>query len=104
MPGHGLAGIVLLLPALPPHFSSTHILLPAFLSLLACMPQPCHTSNNPTSHPCLALQVPLLRTVYRRTAFQKSSDNVVRISMDTHLQMIRELGAARTPGDWCRWV
>jgi hypothetical protein len=50
------------------------------------------------------LQVPLLRTVYRRTAFQKSSDNIVRISLDTDLHMIRELGAPSVAGDWCRWV
>jgi len=50
----------------------------------------------------LFLQEPLLRTVYRRTAFQKSTDNIVRISLDADMQIIGELGAPRAPGDWCR--
>ncbi|KAL4433860.1 hypothetical protein ABPG75_000301 [Micractinium tetrahymenae] len=47
-------------------------------------------------------QVPLMRTVYRRTAFQEASNNLVRISLDTQLHMVREHGAPRAPGDWCR--
>ena len=50
----------------------------------------------------LFLQEPLLRTVYRRTAFQKSTDNIVRISLDADMQIIGELGAPRAHGDWCR--
>ena len=45
-------------------------------------------------------QVPLMRTSYCRTAFQKSSENIVRISLDTKLCMIKE-----HPKDgpyWCR--
>eukprot|EP00890_Picochlorum_soloecismus_P002733 jgi/Picsp_1/3460/NSC_06298-R1_vacuolar transporter chaperone 4 len=45
-------------------------------------------------------QVPLMRTSYSRTAFQKSSENIVRISLDTKLCMIKEY-----PKDgpyWCR--
>lgn len=45
---------------------------------------------------------PLLRTCYRRTAFQESSNNLVRVSLDTNLHMVSELGAPRAPGDWCR--
>lgn len=47
-------------------------------------------------------QVPLMRTVYRRTAFQEASNNLVRISLDTQLHMVREHGAPAVPGDWCR--
>ncbi|GLI63728.1 hypothetical protein VaNZ11_006791, partial [Volvox africanus] len=47
-------------------------------------------------------QEPHLRTEYRRTAFQLSSTNAVRISLDTQLAMTRELGAPRAPGGWCR--
>ena len=31
-----------------------------------------------------------LRTIYRRTAFQRDDSNAVRISLDTSLQMFRE--------------
>ena len=34
--------------------------------------------------------VPQLRTIYRRTAFQRDDSNAVRISLDTSLQMFRE--------------
>ncbi|KXZ43931.1 hypothetical protein GPECTOR_77g28 [Gonium pectorale] len=47
-------------------------------------------------------QEPYLRTEYRRSAFQLSHTNAVRISIDTHLVMTREAGAPRGPGDWCR--
>lgn len=47
-------------------------------------------------------KAPLIRTCYRRTAFQESSNNLVRISIDTELCMANELGAPRAPGDWCR--
>jgi SPX domain protein involved in polyphosphate accumulation len=47
-------------------------------------------------------QSPILRTCYRRTAFQESSNNLVRISLDADLFMVREAGAPRLPGDWCR--
>jgi len=35
---------------------------------------------------------PLVRTVYRRTAFQRSSTNVVRISLDTEVKFLDETG------------
>lgn len=47
-------------------------------------------------------QEPLLRTSYRRTAFQLSSNNIVRLSLDVDLSMVRESGAPKLPGDWCR--
>ena len=37
------------------------------------------------------MQIPFLRTSYRRTAFQLSTDNIVRISLDTNLLMAREV-------------
>lgn len=43
-----------------------------------------------------------MRTEYRRVAFQESSSNEVRMSLDTHLRMIREKGAPRANGEWCR--
>ena len=54
------------------------------------------------------LQAPLLRTCYRRTAFQQASNNLVRISLDNHLEMVTEAGGPagagvpRAPEDWCR--
>ncbi|GMH45835.1 hypothetical protein BSKO_13798 [Bryopsis sp. KO-2023] len=45
---------------------------------------------------------PNLRTEYRRIAFQESSSNEVRMSLDTHLRMIREKNAPRAKGEWCR--
>ncbi|KDD72374.1 VTC domain-containing protein, partial [Helicosporidium sp. ATCC 50920] len=47
---------------------------------------------------------PLLRTVYRRTAFQEPTTAAVRLSMDVDLHMVREVGAAKRPGDWARDV
>jgi SPX domain protein involved in polyphosphate accumulation/uncharacterized membrane protein YidH (DUF202 family) len=56
-------------------------------------------------------QQPIIRTCYTRTAFQMSSNNQVRISLDVDLHMIREAhsggggnGGAipKLPGDWCR--
>lgn len=56
-------------------------------------------------------QQPIIRTCYTRTAFQMSSNNQVRISLDVDLHMIREFhsdegngGGAiqKLPGDWCR--
>ena len=49
------------------------------------------------------VQAPVLRTLCNRAAFQESSNNEVRISLDSQLHMIRE-GAAcpKQPGDWCR--
>ncbi|PNH00668.1 Vacuolar transporter chaperone 4 [Tetrabaena socialis] len=47
-------------------------------------------------------QEPYLRTEYRRSAFQLSHTNAVRISLDTQLAMSREAGAPRAPGGWCR--
>lgn len=44
---------------------------------------------------------PLMRTEYRRVAFQESSSNEVRISLDSQVRMIREKGAPRG-GGWCR--
>lgn len=48
------------------------------------------------------MQKPLLQTSYRRTAFQLSTDNIVRVSLDTDLMMTRDTPNCRTPGDWCR--
>lgn len=48
------------------------------------------------------LQIAVLRTVCNRTAFQESTSDFVRISLDDELQMIGELCASRAPGDWCR--
>ncbi|KAG2494139.1 hypothetical protein HYH03_007777 [Edaphochlamys debaryana] len=47
-------------------------------------------------------QEPHLRTVYTRSAFQRETTNDVRISLDTDLVFLRELGAPRAPGGWCR--
>lgn len=55
-------------------------------------------------------QQPIIRTCYTRTAFQMSSNNQVRISLDVDLHMIKEahsgggnVGAIpKLPGDWCR--
>ncbi|KAL0024932.1 hypothetical protein WJX77_004294 [Trebouxia sp. C0004] len=47
-------------------------------------------------------QAPVLRTLCNRAAFQASSNNEVRISLDSQLHMIRESGASpKQPGDWC---
>jgi uncharacterized membrane protein YidH (DUF202 family) len=40
---------------------------------------------------------PLVRTVYRRTAFQRSSTNAVRISLDTEVQFLDEKGTKEEP-------
>ena len=49
------------------------------------------------------VQVPVLRTLCHRAAFQESSSNEVRISLDSQLHMIREGPTApKQPGDWCR--
>lgn len=46
---------------------------------------------------------PALRTVYFRTAFQLSSSNAVRVSLDTQLRMVDERDAPRSsPDAWCR--
>lgn len=47
-------------------------------------------------------QRPMIRTCYKRAAFQLSSSNAVRISLDTDLRMVNEKGANVTEGDWCR--
>lgn len=46
-------------------------------------------------------QVPLMRTSYQRTAFQNSTENTVRISLDTNLCMTKEYGYGTTHS-WCR--
>ena len=43
---------------------------------------------------------PLLRTTYSRTAFQESTNNLVRISLDKNLLMLKEY--KRQGLDWCR--
>ncbi|KAL0043917.1 hypothetical protein WJX82_004729 [Trebouxia sp. C0006] len=49
------------------------------------------------------MQAPVLRTLCNRAAFQESSNNEVRISLDSQLHMIRESSASpKQPGDWCR--
>ena len=51
----------------------------------------------------LFVQAPVLRTLCNRAAFQESSTNEVRISLDSQLHMIREGAASpKQPGDWCR--
>ena len=45
---------------------------------------------------------PALRTVYFRTAFQLSSSNAVRVSLDTQLRMVDERDAPHPPTAWCR--
>lgn len=45
-------------------------------------------------------QMPLMRTSYSRTAFQRSTDNIVRISLDTNLSMTKEF--PNTGPYWCR--
>uniref|UniRef100_A0A7S3UB82 SPX domain-containing protein n=1 Tax=Picocystis salinarum TaxID=88271 RepID=A0A7S3UB82_9CHLO len=47
-------------------------------------------------------QRPMIRTCYKRTAFQLSTSNAVRISLDTDLRMVNEKGTCVTEGDWCR--
>jgi SPX domain protein involved in polyphosphate accumulation/uncharacterized membrane protein YidH (DUF202 family) len=47
-------------------------------------------------------QVPMVRTQYMRSAFQEATSNAVRISIDADLKMIKEQGAPRKQGDWCR--
>lgn len=46
-------------------------------------------------------QEPLMRTSYQRTAFQNSTENLVRISLDTNLCMTKEYGYG-TNHSWCR--
>ena len=45
---------------------------------------------------------PALRTVYFRTAFQLSSSNAVRVSLDTQLRMVDERDVPHPPAAWCR--
>ncbi|CAD7700341.1 unnamed protein product [Ostreobium quekettii] len=47
---------------------------------------------------------PNVRTEYVRVAFQESSSNEVRISLDSHVRMIREKGVPRGPTGWHRDV
>mmetsp|Transcript_7187 Transcript_7187/g.19311 ORF Transcript_7187/g.19311 Transcript_7187/m.19311 type:complete len:1011 (-) Transcript_7187:121-3153(-) len=44
-----------------------------------------------------------VRTVYKRTAFQRTDSNAVRISIDTELSFVNEMGADEA-GRWCRRV
>lgn len=46
-------------------------------------------------------QEPLMRTSYQRTAFQNSTENTVRISLDTDLRMSKEYPTANSV-HWCR--
>jgi SPX domain protein involved in polyphosphate accumulation/uncharacterized membrane protein YidH (DUF202 family) len=50
---------------------------------------------------CEEQQQTLMRTSYSRTAFQNSTENTVRISMDTNLCMTKEFGY-QTDQAWCR--
>lgn len=45
---------------------------------------------------------PIDRTEYHRVAFQESTTNEVRISLDTHLRMVREKDAITGSSGWCR--
>eukprot|EP01024_Parvocaulis_polyphysoides_P009222 TRINITY_DN12837_c0_g2_i3.p2 TRINITY_DN12837_c0_g2~~TRINITY_DN12837_c0_g2_i3.p2 ORF type:complete len:378 (+),score=48.56 TRINITY_DN12837_c0_g2_i3:1259-2392(+) len=44
----------------------------------------------------------MIRTQYNRTAFQHPTDNLVRVSLDCDVQMIKELNSPKLAGDWCR--
>lgn len=48
------------------------------------------------------MQKAVLRTVCKRTAFQETTNDLVRISLDSELHMVNELNAPRVSGDWCR--
>lgn len=60
------------------------------------------SSSSTVSLDFIVVQIPVLRTVCDRTAFQEQSTDLIRISLDTHLHMIPEMDAPRSPGDWCR--
>jgi len=47
---------------------------------------------------------PSIRTEYVRVAFQESTNNEVRISLDTSVRMIREKGVPSGSSGWCRDV
>eukprot|EP00928_Gymnodinium_smaydae_P039200 TRINITY_DN26821_c0_g1_i1.p1 TRINITY_DN26821_c0_g1~~TRINITY_DN26821_c0_g1_i1.p1 ORF type:complete len:977 (-),score=127.96 TRINITY_DN26821_c0_g1_i1:234-2795(-) len=47
---------------------------------------------------------PVVRTVYQRTAFQASSSNDVRISIDTGLSFMDELHGIDSGNGWCRRI
>lgn len=94
--------------------------LPSFVKgepFKACSEEPTDVSflNNVQSQLVEAQQVPVIRTTYKRTAFQLSSNNLVRLSLDTELAMIREIGGDARGGpsttdlngknggaEWCR--
>eukprot|EP00928_Gymnodinium_smaydae_P021815 TRINITY_DN1853_c1_g2_i1.p1 TRINITY_DN1853_c1_g2~~TRINITY_DN1853_c1_g2_i1.p1 ORF type:complete len:989 (+),score=146.90 TRINITY_DN1853_c1_g2_i1:314-2968(+) len=47
---------------------------------------------------------PVVRTVYQRTAFQASTSNDVRISIDTGLSFVDELRGMDIDNEWCRRI
>jgi SPX domain protein involved in polyphosphate accumulation len=46
---------------------------------------------------------PTIRTIYQRTAFQLSSDNNIRLSLDTKLTFLKEIAPNDIVNDWCRF-
>lgn len=46
---------------------------------------------------------PMIRTIYQRTAFQLTTDNNVRLSLDTKLTFLKEIPPDDTTNDWCRF-
>eukprot|EP01126_Amoeba_proteus_P013528 TRINITY_DN15771_c0_g1_i7.p1 TRINITY_DN15771_c0_g1~~TRINITY_DN15771_c0_g1_i7.p1 ORF type:complete len:467 (-),score=98.28 TRINITY_DN15771_c0_g1_i7:66-1466(-) len=56
---------------------------------------------NEIQHNILQHQLhPVIRTVYNRTAFQLTSTNIVRISLDTNLQFIKEMPKSPNDPQW----
>lgn len=60
------------------------------------------------AHHHLLLQVPVLRTEYQRTAFQRYDSNALRISLDANMLLLREQpppadggGGGAASGAWC---
>jgi SPX domain protein involved in polyphosphate accumulation/uncharacterized membrane protein YidH (DUF202 family) len=47
---------------------------------------------------------PVVRTVYQRTAFQSSTSNEVRISIDTGLSFLDEVCGTKGENGWCRHI
>ena len=43
-----------------------------------------------------------MRTTCRRTAFQQGSNDLVRISLDSQVQMTSEQSASDSHSAWCR--
>ena len=48
-----------------------------------------------------AMQEPVLRTVCCRTAFQEPDSNMIRVSLDCNVFMMREAGLQPQCSNWC---